>query len=245
MRDQRHISEISSKLQIIEMERIAKEIIQDAFDLAEYPVIAFSSGKDSQVVLDLVRQINPDVEAVFCNTGNEYTETVPFARSFDNVTELHPEKTFWQCFKEYGMPVVKSKAKRHGNACCFWLKEKPSRDYYKSVGVDLVFTGLTAAESRNRMMMLKRMGHTYFAKTEKLYKCHPIHDWSEDQVWQYIRMKELEYNPIYDLGIPRCGCRFCTAYLSWKEVTALYNEKDTQVLMKKLGNAVLSDYATD
>lgn len=81
-------------------------------------------------------------------------------------------------------------------------------------------------------MMLKRMGPYYYAKTEKRYKCHPIHNWTDRDVWNYIKMKNLPYNPIYDMGLPRCGCRFCTAYLSWREVTKKYNRKDYEILCK-------------
>lgn len=220
----------------------ALDLVKEAFTHGDTPRIAFSGGKDSLVVLDLVRRIRPDTIAVFCNTGNEYPETIQYVKTIENLTELHPEKGFWQCVKEYGLPQMKSKAKRHGNQCCFWLKEKPANDYYKAECVDLIFTGLTGEESRNRWMMLKRMGPSYYAKTEKLWKCHPIHNWTEKEVWDYIKLRNLEYNTLYDKGIPRCGCRFCTAYISWKERTARYNPRDTEILMNKAGYATLGDF---
>ena len=209
----------------------ANELIKKSLEISENPKIAFSGGKDSLVVLDLVRKFN-NINAVFCNTKVEYKETIQFVNTIENVTELTPIKGFWTCAKEYGLPTRKSEAKRHGNYCCLFLKEKPATEYYKKENVDLIFTGLTSSESRNRMMLFKRMGPYYFAKTEKLYKCHPIYDWSESDVWNYIKLKKLPYNSIYDMGLPRCGCRFCTAYLSWKEVTRKYNPKDLEILSK-------------
>ena len=47
-------------------------------------VLGLSGGKDSTVLLHLVRQIYPDVPAVFSNTGLEYPEIVKFAHSFEN-----------------------------------------------------------------------------------------------------------------------------------------------------------------
>jgi hypothetical protein len=41
--------------------------------------------------------------------------------------------------------------------------------------------------------------------------------------------------------IPRCGCRFCTAYNSWKKTTSLYNEKDTHTLARKQGFKLIGD----
>lgn len=220
----------------------AQKIISDALDSSKNPVVAFSGGKDSIIVLDLVRKIDKHIMGVFCNTGNEYPETIEFVKTVDNIVWLDPVKSFWQCVKEYGLPEVKSQAKRHGNHCCLYLKEKPALDYYKDHNVDLVFTGLTMDESRNRMMMLKRMWPYYYHKAEKRFKCHPIHDWSEKDVWTYIKWYKLPYNPIYDLGIRRCGCRFCTAYIDWKEATSLYNIKDTKVLLEKMGQFTLDKW---
>lgn len=68
--------------------------------------IAFSGGKDSTVLLHLVRQLYPEIEAVFVNTGLEYPEIQKFAKSFENVTVLTPKKNFKQVITEYGYPVL-------------------------------------------------------------------------------------------------------------------------------------------
>lgn len=104
----------------------ANDLVKKSLENSDNPRIAFSGGKDSLVVLDIVRKVDNNIIGVFCNTGNEYKETPTYVRTFDNIIELHPEKSFWQCVKEYGLPMSKSKAKRHGNYCCLWLKEKPA-----------------------------------------------------------------------------------------------------------------------
>lgn len=68
--------------------------------------ISFSGGKDSTVLLHLVRELYPDVEAVFVNTGLEYPEIQAFAKSFDNVTVLNPKMTFNEVIKTYGYPFI-------------------------------------------------------------------------------------------------------------------------------------------
>ena len=222
----------------------ANGIIKLAFDKIINPVVAFSGGKDSLVVLDLVRRIKPDVVGVFENTTNEYPETLRYVKTISNIIELKPKISFQECIKRYGLPMMKSAAKSHGNQCCIKLKEEPFREYAIKNSVTLVFTGLTSDESRNRMMMLKRMGSLYFHKRDKIWKCHPIYNWSNYEVWQYIDFKRLDYNPIYDvLGrSARCGCRLCTAYLSWKERTSQYNEKDTHILARKQGFKLLEEF---
>lgn len=71
------------------------------------PYVSFSGGKDSTVLLDLVRRfVDPNVKAVFCNTGNEYPEIVRFVRQTENVTIIHPEITVREVISKYGFPLI-------------------------------------------------------------------------------------------------------------------------------------------
>ena len=103
-----------------------------ALDAHERPVIAFSGGKDSLVVLHLVRALKPDCEAMFCNTGVEYPETVRYCKTIPNLDWVQPTMTFWECVDKWGWPVMKGKNKStRQNECCLHLKELPAKKYYK------------------------------------------------------------------------------------------------------------------
>ena len=67
--------------------------------------ISFSGGKDSTVLLDLVRNIYPDVPAIFCDTGLEFPEIRDFVKSITNVEILKPKKSFVQVLSEVGYPL--------------------------------------------------------------------------------------------------------------------------------------------
>lgn len=68
--------------------------------------VSFSGGKDSTVLLDIVRKDYPNIEAVFVDTGLEYPSVRSFATSKDNVTVLRPTMGFHDVICKYGYPVI-------------------------------------------------------------------------------------------------------------------------------------------
>lgn len=68
--------------------------------------VSFSGGKDSTVLLNIARELYPDIEAVFVDTGLEYPEIRQFVKTFDNVTILRPKMRFDEVIKTYGYPVI-------------------------------------------------------------------------------------------------------------------------------------------
>ena len=68
--------------------------------------VAYSGGKDSTVLLHLVRELYPDVRAVFSNTGLEYPEIRQFAMSHDKVDIVYPDVRFVDVLTKYGYPLI-------------------------------------------------------------------------------------------------------------------------------------------
>lgn len=68
--------------------------------------VSFSGGKDSTVLLHIVRSVFPEVEAVFVDTGLEYPEIRQFVRAVDNVTVLRPKMRFDEVIRKYGYPMI-------------------------------------------------------------------------------------------------------------------------------------------
>ena len=75
--------------------------------------VSFSGGKDSTVLLHIARQLYPDIEAVFVDTGLEYPEIREFVKTFDNVTWLRPEMNFREVIKTYGYPMINKEVSRY------------------------------------------------------------------------------------------------------------------------------------
>ena len=68
--------------------------------------VSFSGGKDSTVLLDLVRSEYPEAKAMFVDTGLEYPEIRQFVRTFDNVDIVKPKMNFKQVIQTYGYPFI-------------------------------------------------------------------------------------------------------------------------------------------
>ena len=80
--------------------------------------VAFSGGKDSTVLLDLVWSINPRIPAVFVDTGLEYPEIREFVKNYgDRVVWLKPKMPFNQVIEKCGYPVVSKKTADYIGRC--------------------------------------------------------------------------------------------------------------------------------
>ena len=69
-------------------------------------VVSFSGGKDSTVLLDLVRRALPDTKAVFSNTGLEYKEIQQFVFQTPNADVIRPKLRFDEVISTYGYPLI-------------------------------------------------------------------------------------------------------------------------------------------
>ena len=68
--------------------------------------VSFSGGKDSTVLLDIVRERYPDVKAMFVDIPTQYPELRDFVATYDNVDVVRPTIGFVEVCKKYGFPLI-------------------------------------------------------------------------------------------------------------------------------------------
>lgn len=235
--------------------RLAEALVKKVLRENKRPVVACSFGKNSMVVLHLVRKHAPNTPILFNDTLMEYPETYKYMREIGkrwrlNIIKTKPAKTFWWVVENYGFPLFSRKGYRDASKnCCRYLKEYPIDRVLRKHKYDLYFTGLSRHESRLREFSAKKYGNYFYSKRSKHWKCHPIQDWTTDDVWEYHEQFGIPRNRFYDRTIPegfvlRTGCWCCTIPIKYGKMEFLrrhYPKLWKLLLRKGLGKVMLEN----
>lgn len=156
--------------------------------------VAYSGGKDSDVILDLVRRSGVKYTAHYHVTTCDPPELIKHIKTQNDVVFDKPEITMWALIKKKHGPPLRSR-----RFCCEHLKERG--------GIDaIVVTGIRWEESTQRKK--RRMIETCYKHKEKRF-LNVIIDWSTTDVWSYLRGRNISYCSLYDEGFKRLGCVLC------------------------------------
>lgn len=165
------------------------------FEPPEGYYLAFSGGKDSQCIYELAKMSGVKFDAHFNFTTVDPPEVLQFIRqNYPDVEWHRPEMSMFKLIPKKQMPPT-----RMVRYCCEYLKERGGAGRF-------IVTGIRWAESANRSK--RQMVHICIKqKTRKFI--HPIIDWTEKDVWEFIRGRNLKYCCLYDMGDKRIGCVLC------------------------------------
>jgi phosphoadenosine phosphosulfate reductase len=172
-------------------------------------VLASSFGAEDMVVLDLIARDGLAIDIFTLDTGRLPAETHAL------IAEVR---------RRYGLAIdiyapwpdsVSAYVEQHGidgfyegveqrKACCAVRKVEPLRRAL--AGKRGWITGLRREQADSRAAVAEA-GHD---EVHGLWKFSPLADWSEQDVWQYLRSNRVPYNALHDRGYTSIGCEPCT-----------------------------------
>ncbi len=171
------------------------------FEPPEGYYFADSYGKDSCATYRLLDMAEAKHDAHYSQGGIDPPQLVKFGREYhpDTIME-RPAMSVWKGVMIKGMP------RRQGRWCCELIKEKHG-------GGRRVVTGIRWQESPRRRA--RQMVEVCNTDKTKVF-LHPIIDWTNQEVWEFIHQENIPYCSLYDLkrldGKPmfkRLGCVLC------------------------------------
>ena len=172
-------------------------------------VFASSFGAEDMVLLDLIARASLPIRVFTLDTGRlpqETHELIDRARAAYRVDiDVYAPRT----------EAVEAFVREHGSngfyrgvglrqQCCGIRKGEPLRRALAGAGAWI--TGLRRAQGVTRQAIELEQYDT----THGLAKFNPLADWSEDDVWAYLRVHRVPWNALHDRGYPSIGCAPCT-----------------------------------
>jgi phosphoadenosine phosphosulfate reductase len=172
---------------------------------------AFSTsfGAEDMVLLDLIRTLQLPIGIFTLDTGRLPEQTHALMQRVgegygDCFTTYYPQA---QALQELVAADGANGFYRSIDArkrCCGVRKVEPLARAL--AGKAAWVTGLRAEQSAERAGVAGRV----FDESYRLQKFNPLHDWTEAQVWDYIRSRDIPYNELHDRFYPSIGCAPCT-----------------------------------
>ena len=205
--DELEIHEISIEYEDKPAEEVIKWAIEN-FHPKLY--VAWSGQAEDMVLIDMAWRINPDIRVFTIDTGRLHEETYKLMEEVENkygirIEIFFPEaKDVEDMVKKYGINLFyKSIELRH--FCCHVRKVRLLAKALNKV--DAWITGLRREQWASRHNIMKiEVDHDH----GQIVKINPLADWTEKDVWDYIRKHKVPYNELYRKGYRSIGCAPCT-----------------------------------
>ena len=187
-----------------------KEVL--SFFLNQYKdkiALASSLGAEDQVLTEMIIGINPSTTIFTLDTGRLFPETYDLIEKTNQKYNIKI-KVFFPDYKEVEKMVSEKginpfyESIENRKLCCSIRKTKPIKRAFKDL--DIWICGLRKDQSVTR----------FYSKliewddVNSLLKLNPLINWSEKDVWEYVKKYDIPYNELHDKGFPSIGCQPCT-----------------------------------
>jgi phosphoadenosine phosphosulfate reductase len=200
------VAELNEKLQ----GKTAEEVLRYFIDGFPGNVVLGSSlGVEDQVLTHLMTSIYPGVKIFTLDTGRIFPETYQVLDETNKKYGIQIDVYFpnnakvEKMVKEKGINLFYESIENR-KLCCNIRKIEPLKRALS--GMKVWVTGLRKDQSVTRFFTkLVEWDEPY-----QLIKVNPLLNWTEKDVWAFIKENEVPYNKLHDMGFPSIGCQPCT-----------------------------------
>ncbi|MGE0077571.1 MAG: phosphoadenylyl-sulfate reductase [Bacteroidales bacterium] len=194
--------------------KVAGKSTFDVLDwfLEEYKgriALASSMGLEDQVLIDMIVKADPLVKIFTLDTGRLFYETYELIEKTNlryktNIEVYFPDSADVQSMVNSKGINLFFQSIENRKECCNIRKIEPLQRAFQ--GLDVWICGLRREQSttRTQNQLVEWDG------ANGLIKLNPLIDWTEQQVWDYIKTNGVPYNILHDKGFPSIGCQPCT-----------------------------------
>ena len=168
-------------------------------------VLASSFGAEDVALIDMAHRINPGTPLFYLDTDFLFAETYA---------------TRDRLIAKYGIAPIQVKSlltpkrqaetfgdklwERRPDECCNQRKVEPLTRVLK--GYKAWITGIRRDQAPTRA----NAGLVEWDRKFELVKFNPLARWTVEDVWAYIKLHDVPYNPLHDRNYPSIGCTYCT-----------------------------------
>ncbi len=170
---------------------------------------ASSMGAEDQVIIHLIARAGLPIEIFTLDTGRMFSETYELiekteARYGIKIRMMFPDATQVENMVNQKGINLFYKSIENRKLCCNIRKIQPLQRALQ--GAEAWIAGLRREQSPTRT----DLNIAVWDQGNGLIKINPLLEWSEKQVWEFIKENKIPYNALHDKGYPSIGCQPCT-----------------------------------
>ena len=167
--------------------------------------LASSLQLEDQVLNYMLLELNPNASIFVLDTGRLHQDTYDLMERYKMRYEVFfPNTISVQKMVQDGGPNLSYDSVEARKRCCRIRKIEPLGRALNDAKTWI--TGLC----RDQSVECINIPFVELDSVHDALKVNPIADWTEDEVWQYIRLHQVPYSKLYDHGFASIGCSPCT-----------------------------------
>lgn len=184
-------------------------LLQKIADSYQPAALASSLAAEDMVLTDLILRNKLNISIFTLQTGRLHAETLAVADRIREhygyeITMMHPDPAaVEQYVTSHGLNAFYDSVELR-KSCCHIRKVEPLNRALE--GKQAWITGQRRTQAATRTELAEQEDDT----ARGMQKFNPLADWTEQDVWDYLRQHEVPYNALHDRGYPSIGCEPCT-----------------------------------